>query len=512
MLNRRQLLKAAGLAAALPGGPSAAPAAQPPAVSRGTVLLVDDHHVLCRPGTRRVLQPLRRHPANPLIAGRDKPWEVAVAWSSVYRDPATGRYQLWYQAFAGPAARERTHRCTVCYAESADGIAWHKPALGLHRFNDVRDTNIVLLANGGTSDRYGVSVVVDPRDPDPARRYKMAYFDFVTDRGREYPGMCVAFSPDGVRWTKHPAGPVLRAGYGRPGEETPFRDDPGRPWAVPLSISDAVDAFYDPRLGAFAAYGKCWIDGPDGRMYWKHAACRTQSTDFVRWDPPRLVLAPDEHDRPHVEFHTTPVFYHAGVYFAAPQILNRAERGGVMDVELAISRDGVDFRRPFRKPFWLPRADRDRFDGGSLFTNSSPVMLPDEMRFYYGGYSEGATGSDDTKLDSGIGLATLPRDRFVAVEPVADLGQVTLKPIDLAGRTMVTLNADATGGSIVAELLDAGGYRVRGFTRETAVPFTGDALRHALRWRDGGVRYLPPGTYMLRLLLNRAKVFAVDVT
>jgi hypothetical protein len=508
MLTRRRFLEAAGLASALPLCSSAVTAADPSS-PRGTLLLVDDHHVLYRPGTRRVLQPLRRYPRNPRIAGRDKPWEIAIAWSSVHRDPTSGRYQLWYQAFAGPAAREKTHRCTVCYAESADGLTWHKPALSLHRFNDVKDTNIVLLANGGTSDRYGVSVVVDPRDPDPDRRYKMVYFDFVTHNGREYPGMCVAFSPDGVHWTKHPDGPVLRASYGNPGEEVPYRDDPKRPWAVPLSISDATDVFYDPRLGVFAAYGKCWIDGPDGRIYWKHAACRSQSSDFVHWDPPQLVMTPDEHDPRHVEFHTTPVFYHAGVYFAAPQILNRSERGGVMDVELAISRDGINFQRPFRKPFWLPRSDGDAFDSGSLFTNSSPVMLADEMRFYYGGYSQGATGADDSKQVSGIGLATLPRDRFASLEPIADVGQVTLKPIELSGVSAITLNADASGGSVIAELLDAGGYRVRGFTRETAVPITGDSLRHPVQWAGTSLRELPSGAYMLRLVLQRAKLFGV---
>src|SRR5207244_2723604 len=178
------------------------------------------------------------------------------------------------------------------------------------------------------------------------------------------------------------------------------------------------------------------------------------------------------------------------------------------DVELAISRDGVTFERPFRKPFWLPRTAGEAFDSGSLFTNSSPVMLADEMRFYYGGYGQGATGADDSKQVSGIGLATLPRDRFAALEPIADVAQVTLKPIDLTGVTALTLNADATGGSIVAELLDAGGYRVRGFTQETAVPITGDSLRHAVRWTGAEVRELRAGAYMLRVQLKGAKVFA----
>jgi hypothetical protein len=272
-----------------------------------------------------------------------------------------------------------------------------------------------------------------------------------------------------------------------------------------------LDVFYDPPRGVFAVYGKMWIDGPDGKMFWKHAACRSQSKDFVNWDPPQLVMLPDAIDPPYVEFHTTPVFYYNGCYFAAPQILNRKERGGIMDVELALSRDGIHFERPFRSRFWLPREDDDKFDSGSLFTNSSPVVLDVEIRFYFGGYSQGATGADDTRQRSGIGLATLRRDRFVSIEPVDKVAQLTLKPIELSSVKLISLNADARGGQIAAELLDAQGYRIRGFTRDDAAPIMGDSLHHNINWRDKRLRDLPAGPHMLRLLLDAAKVFAVTI-
>src|SRR4051812_18408870 len=85
-----------------------------------TILFVDDHDVLYRSGTKRVLVPLKRHSANPIIKGRDKPWEVDVAWTSIYRNPTNGLYQLWFQAFAGDEAHDKTRRCTVSYAESTD--------------------------------------------------------------------------------------------------------------------------------------------------------------------------------------------------------------------------------------------------------------------------------------------------------------------------------------------------------------------------------------------------------
>lgn len=488
-----------------------------------TILFVDDHDVLYRPGTRRILVPLKRWPDNPIIKGSEKPWETAIAWTSVYHNPETGRYQLWYQAFAGDVARDKTRRCTVCYAESDDGIHFTKPALNLFDFDGTKETSIVLIANGGRSDRYGVSVVVDPVDSDPKRRYKMAYFDFTRDNGQEYPGLNVAFSPDGIHWTKHPRGPLSRASYGSHGDPLPFQDETNRPWSVPLSMADALDAFYDPPRQAFSIYGKMWIDGPDGRMYWKHAMGRIESKDFIHWSKPQLVLTPDETDPDWVEFHTAPVFFYQGCYVCPLQILNRASGGGTVDIELATSRDGSKWDRPFRKPFWLARNPGNQFDSGSIFLCAQPVVLEDEIRFYYGAYAKGATGGDDYAFATGIGLATMQRDRFAGIETVPQtgqpalgkslnhIGQVTLKPIPFAGLANITLNADASGGAVRVEILDADGKRLRGFTYDDAIPIKGDSLRHPVRWKSHSITQLPAQRYLLRLHLENATVYALSL-
>ena len=485
-----------------------------------TLLFADDYHVLYRAGTQRVLQPLQRSAANPLIPGRDKPWEVAVAWTSIYRDPATGKYQLWYQAFAGAESKDRTRRCTVCYAESADGIHFTKPNLGLFDFDGIRETNIVLIANGGKSDRYGVSVVVDPREKDPERRYKMAHYDFTTPDGHEYPGLNAAFSPDGIHWTKHPGGPLLRTSYGNFGTPVPTQKTTTRPWDIPLAMADALDVLWDGPKGVFAIYGKMWIDGPDGGMYWKHAMGRTESTDFIHWSKPQLLLTPDDNDPAWVEFHTTPVFLYNHLYFCALQILDRATRGGVIDIELATSRDGVNWQRDYRKPFWLARSEGNQFDSGSIFLCPQPVVLDDEIRFYYGAYSQGATGSNDLVLTTGIGMASIPRDRFAGIQsaphsegpnlkkPLTDIGQLTLKPLRFSGTETIRLNANAAGG-IRAELLDAAGKRIEGFTADDAIEIKGDSLRHEVSWK--GASRVPAGEYLIRIHLNKATVYALTI-
>ena len=281
-------------------------------------------------------------------------------------------------------------------------------------------------------------------------------------------------SDDGIHWRKHPQAPLLRTSYGDFGEKLPFSDEAGRPWSVPLSISDALEVMYDTPRKTYAIYTKMWIDRPDGGMYWKHAMGRTVSSDFIHWSRPELLLTPDDLDPSWLEFHASPVFFYNDCYFALLQILRRDVGGGVIDIELALSRDGLRWERPFRKDLFLTRGEGQQFDSGSIFLDNTPVYLENEFRFYYGAYSGGATGGDDYSFQSGIGLATLERDRFVGIQPTDHIGQITLKPLDLSRIEGLSLNADALRGAIRVEVLNSTGLRIRGFTREDASPLTGD--------------------------------------
>lgn len=500
-----------------------------------TILMVDDHDVLYRSGTTRVLQAAKRHAKDALVS-QTKPWEVAIGWTSIYRDPKTGKYQLWYQAYSGERAGDKRLECVVCYAESKDGITFVKPELDLFPYQDDKKTNIVLIGNGGYGDRYCNSVLVDAQEKDPDRRYKMTYYDWSVDGQREEPGLHVAFSPDGVRWTKHDQGPLYRTLYGGrslpppfadedPYKETPVKDKPARKtWSYPLTLSDAVDVFYDPVRSVYVICGKMWIDGPDGGAAWKHGMGRTESKDFLNWSKPQFLLGPDDQDPPDAEFHTSPVFFHNDRYFCLNQILDRKAKGTI-DIELMTSRDGLAWERPFRGNYFLARSEADLFDSRAMFTNSTPVVLEDEIRFYYGAYNQSPIGGVkiDTGPRSGVGMASIPRDRFAGLRPVAksaqatlrkpleNVGQVTLKPLDLKGCTEITLNADAAQGSIRVELLNEDGYRVRGYSKGDAALIGGDSLRHKVAWKDRGVDKLPAGRYMLRFHLENATVFAVTL-
>ncbi|MCA9172914.1 MAG: prolyl oligopeptidase family serine peptidase [Planctomycetales bacterium] len=519
------------------------------------LLLVDDHHVLYRAGTRRLFHPATPHPDNPLI-GEERPWEMAIGWTSVVHRPerTEAPYQLWYQAYAGGRDDRKTHKCMVCYAESRDGVHFTRPELELHDFNNQREpdpglhkrTNIVLIGDGGYGDRYANSVLYEP-DVVPARRFKMLYTDFgKSDDGREWPGVFAAFSPDGLRWTKSDHNPLLKTAYGGRGLQPPYADESPyserwdarkgflrKTWALPLSMSDAIDVMFDPRRGKYVAYGKSWLQGPAGGLAWKHGMARIESDDFLHWTSPEIVATPDDADPPDTEFHTSPVFFHKGCYFCLNQILRaRGEAIGAkadaMQIELMISRDGLRWERPFRDQLFIDAASQP-FSNGGVFTNATPVVLEDELRFYYGGYNSGAIGGGarltDPSQQSGVGMATLPLDRFAGLRteplsaqstlkrPLEHTGQITLKPLSLEGVREIEVNAttETEDGELRVELLDAAGLRVRGFGSEDAIPLRGDSLRHKAKWRGRDLTELPAGRYHLRLHLRHAEVFAVEL-
>jgi hypothetical protein len=486
-----------------------------------TLLLVDDHDILYRPGTRRQLHAPIRHLANPLLTGPTL--KNQIAYTSTYRDPDSGLYQMWYQ-MAG-------NDTVVCYAESADGITWTKPELDLITLPGISDRNVVL----NSVEQYGASVVVDAPGGNPQRRYKLAYWSIPPappdeahpkdPRGKEG-GMYVAFSPDGIHWTKQP-GPVLLGAYGRMadppfvGEDLPFGDH--------SSVSDVLDVSYDPLRKKYAVYAKAWMDAPDGMTFWKRAITRSESADFLTWTAPQLVMAPDEHDglrpadypgtRRGVQLHGAPTFVHHGVYFSLLQIAD-FETHGLMPVELALSRDGIAWSRPFRStPFMSVIEGGSGFDAARILNNATPIILDDEIRFYYGGAENPwhfgkrpvEWGSKKRQPKTGIGLAILPLDRFAGVRPIEKIGQITLRPRSLKGVVRITVNADATGGPLRVELLNERGYRIQGFAKTQAIALTGDSIRHEVKWKEADLSQLPEGDVMIRLHLDNAEVFALTL-
>ena len=103
----------------------------------------------------------------------------------------------------------------MCYAESTDGINWTKPELGLVDLHGNKRNNICLIEGEPyslTRVNDFLSVLYEPEDPDPARRYKavfIAHVPYDDIRGgmsaigikeKRIGSTICATSADGLRW------------------------------------------------------------------------------------------------------------------------------------------------------------------------------------------------------------------------------------------------------------------------------------------------------------------------
>jgi hypothetical protein len=91
----------------------------------------------------------------------------------------------------------------LCYAESDDGIHWTKPNLGQLLFKGSRANNALDLPSALVGD---ACVLRDVDDPDPRRRYKLAFWTQFDPW--DYPTMRLATSSDGVHWKAAPGRPI----------------------------------------------------------------------------------------------------------------------------------------------------------------------------------------------------------------------------------------------------------------------------------------------------------------
>jgi hypothetical protein len=428
---------------------------------------------------------------NPIIK-RDKAWDAGrcdIYGSAVY-DPTANQLQVFYSA----VSLSNGHDDRLAYAVSNDrGATWTKPVLGLVPFHETRDNNLLLAASTAGNFLAGPCVFRDEHETDPAKRYKMfdsEYFNTVqqvdignflhaTGASVGAAGMYVAYSPDGIHWTRPSTQPVSNM----------FSDT-------------AQSAFWDARLGKYVAYVRARVSGV-------RSVGRMESSDFVTWSEPQLV------------FHASREVYSMGVtpygtmYIGTPWIFDTSATGDnpnkpAMWPELAVSRDGIEWSQPFAGKPLIPTGLPNSGDSAQIRMSSSLVMLDDKIVFIYGQTDRGHVA--DMRVD--IGMATMRLDGFAAMAAGDQQGTLRTKPFVLDGkRLFINAAIDAfQGGSIRVAVLDQAGNPITGFSSALSVPITGDGIRLPVAWEQGSLlERLAGQTVQLEFQMQNASLYSFVV-
>ena len=464
-------------------------------ILHGKQLFIDDYVIGELKGTRKVLNQPVKHPRNPLMRKHER--EHAMTYGAVVRDPRDGLYKLWYQIWSDP----KDSIGTAGFAVSQDGIEWERPVT-----DEDAGTNLAIFEP--KEPWVGApGIIIDSRETDAHRRFKMLYLAKPTLKSESL-SSCVAFSSDGIHWKQEPTNPVV-----------PFSDT-------------QIAPYWDARLGRYVAY--CRTGPPNVRNI-----ARIESEDFVHWSPKVAVITMSKLDQPFsTNLYTMTAMPYSDVYIGVINTYHGETIQPIpddkpwmdrVDTQLVFSRNGVTWQRVLNDgAITAPQLQEDRdwkqaaeqatfipygefkkdWDWGQIYPHHPPLVVGNEIRFYYTGISgrHWATYHKD-EPDHAVGLATLRLDGFVSVEADGE-GTLTTKSLVFLGDTLV-VNANAEGGSLTIEALDADSKVIEGFGHANCKPITTDSVRHVVQWKDKSDCHLLQGRAIkLRFHLNSAKLYS----
>jgi hypothetical protein len=449
---------------------------------------------------KRTVETAQKFSGNPVL-WPEETWEpeMATTYGSVIRDG--DKFKMWYKSGMG-----------VGYAESADGIRWNKLRLDLTPINGER-SNILFTKKSKTEgpddlpyfyELFGVHR--DDRDPDPARRYKMGFLDI----DWKYKG------PDGDPWHKG-----QRRGLGVAASGDGIHWKLVNNWATESIVDGATHWMWDEPRARWVLYGRTRKPTPEVVEAWKtnawfknwfsgRAVARVESPDFLSWnftkpDTAPVALTADRGDKPGTEIYSMKVFPYEGIYIGLVQIFHATPDDSTLDVQLAVSYDSVHFTRVGDRDVFIPLGAIGSWDRFNLsLANNDPISVGDELRFYYGGRMYRHVpynGPDKGSEKSGIGFATIQRDRFVALEASFDGGELATKPVKLKNSAL-HLNAKSNFGEITVEVLDTNDNVLA-----KSKSIQRDGLSIPVQWTEEFKT--PEQLVKLKLNLKNARLFAL---
>ena len=394
---------------------------------------------------------------------------------------------MWYMAWPKGNVTGKAPGRPMAYAESEDGINWTRPDLGLVEWGGNKHNNLCLIEpSRWFTDDYNC-VIYDRDDPDPDRKYKIAFRSrapaselrtFGADprlitRGGAV--MITATSLDGLRWK------VVRP------------DD--------LPIKEVFECAGLYKFGGYYyVFGqqtppRVWLaDGtPCGR-----ATSVFQSADFEHWTSakslgfvrPGYIPAPCSQGE---EVHMAAGLWNRGnvlvglygMWHGAPPKGPFPHFHDVrIDLGLVVSNDGLHFREPVPDFAVVPHSESLEWDKIAIVQGHAFVNMARRTHIWYGQWDCTHKGYTEE-----IGLGTLRQDGFghlSRMQPHLEGHFITcLLEADEPVHLFVNAGNVSQANPLLFELLDERNVPIQPYTASNCVPVVQSGVREPVRWKGG---------------------------
>ena len=422
----------------------------------------------------------------------DRPWEGPFNGGCCVFE-YEGSYRMYYRGMAAHGGPN------LCYAESADGIQWSKPDLGLVDIDGSRDNNVIV------ADTPNYDIFLDTRPGVAAdERIKMT-----------------RYSVEGERLTPYFAGKGRKAVHLlASGDGLTFRELGAEP-ILTCDLPNAFDShnifFWSEAEQQYLCYFR--IMDPLRTM------ARTSSPDLHHWSDP---VAMDYGNTTREQLYTnstTPYFRAPHIYIALParfmqgrRVVTDAQLAG-MDVASAgkhtyyndcsdavfmSTRAGTTrYERTFMEAFLRPGPGPSNWVSRTNYPLHGIIQTgPDEISFF--------ASRDYAQPTWHLRRFALRTDGFISVNAPYGGGEMVTRPCVFSGRELEINYATGAAGDLQVEIQDANGQAVPGYALDDCDTIVGDEIERTVTWAGGSdVSRLAGRPIRLRFAMRDADLYAM---
>jgi len=480
------------------------PPADPILVGKKRRLFIDDQMVAESLGTRRRFC----HPdlQQEKLLVPEYPWESGYAGAYASLLEHKGRVMLWYDAFPWDEANKKLAATRFMgLATSENGVEFRKTLLGNISFRQETKTNIVMTGVSGSvfydhSDTNGM-----PFKCIGSMRPDQAGCDWKPLRGAARNSVYLLFSADGIHW--HRSDNEL----------------------VPVWLGATQSAIWNTETKKWYIYLRAHlperayslIEMGSGHLGEPYPLNRLSGVDYESIPRPALtgelpvVLRGDEKDPPGAQPYTMNAWRYPladDLYIAFFSMWHDGRdsicKSDMMEVQMAISRDGRVWSRPNRRAVISPGAPFQQI-AGEVWPIPDPLIRGDQIWQYY--FSRPETHRTESGKASGVLARAIWRiDRFACIEPLDREASLTTPVVSLHGEHLcVNLDAGSTGFMRVG-LLDESGKELSGWSVNDCKPIYGNGTELIVAWRKNRqIGILIGRPLRIRFVLTNCSLYSV---
>lgn len=477
----------------------------------------DDHSIPWRHNLKVTLVQAQKHPDNPIL--RRGPTGApdhghAILYGTVFKDGDT--FRMWYLGMIQTEVKNGQAPGwwrPMCYAESKDGVHWTKPELGLVEFNGNKTNNICRIegsVHSMTLVNDFLSVLYEPNDPDPDRRYKVAYIAHMP-----YDDIKGGMSHVGVKESR--VGATICATSADGFSWKVVGDRPANAGGERFEVSSLY------RFGNFYySTGQLlspWTWRPDGTKTGRNVLA-FRSPDFSTWSPAsaHAYSRPGQLTNPPVEgeqMHMGMGLWNRGNVLVGlhgmwqnattkPEKGEHWNKGVRIDLGLVVSNDGVHFREPVPNFKIIARGESGAWDDKALLQGHAFVNHDGRTMIWYSHWD-----TDGKVKNMEIGLATLRRDGFGFLSPQesGNDAEFITDFFEVAQNQKIHLNVSgvSTEAPLTVQLLDHRAQPITGYSAQ----ITTSGLHVPVSWSQGVIANQQRALRVRYPVGSSARVFAV---